>query len=220
MHNKRAFTLIELLVVLAIFAILISILVPVSIKAIEMGNRAKCVNNLKSIGVAFTAYATDNGGALPHHQPLPDGGAGFQETPDFSAIVTKVYTNGYVTDLRVWVCPSDKKDGNFGVSVAKDIGSFRSQQGNCSYMYISGYHLIRTPETPAVAPLLCDEANAREYGPATPGAMPKIGPGDNHGANIRNVLFLDGHVVTFKDANAANAIFDSLRHPEMICSVD
>lgn len=101
MHNKRAFTLIELLVVLAIFAILVSILVPVSIKAIEMGNRAKCVNNLKSIGVAFTAYASEHGGALPHHKPLPEGGAGFQETPDFSAIVTKVYTNGYVTDLRV-----------------------------------------------------------------------------------------------------------------------
>ena len=220
MHNKRAFTLIELLVVLAIFAILISILVPVSIKAIEMGNRAKCVNNLKSIGVAFTAYASEHGGALPHHKPLPEGGAGFQETPDFSAIVTKVYTNGYVTDVRVWVCPSDKKDGNSGVSVAKDIGSFRSQQGNCSYMYISGYHLMRTPESLAVAPLLCDEANAREYGPATPGAMPKIGPDDNHGANIRNVLFLDGHVVTFKDADAANAIFDNLRKPELICSVD
>jgi prepilin-type processing-associated H-X9-DG protein len=50
--------------------------------------------------------------------------------------------------------------------------------------------------------------------------MPKIGPEDNHGANVRNVLFLDGHVVTLKDANAANAIFDNLVNPKVLCSVD
>jgi len=38
--------------------------------------------------------------------------------------------------------------------------------------------------------------------------------------DVCNVLFLDGHVVTFKDANAANAIFDNLRQPSSICSVD
>lgn len=220
MHNKRAFTLIELLVVLAIFAILISILVPVSIKAIEMGNRAKCVNNLKALGVAYLAYASDHNGELPHFNELPTKiGESFSE-PGFADIVEIVYTNGYVTDLRLYICPSDKVDyGNAPVSPAKSIWEFNGD-GNCSYMYISGYHLMRTLETPAVAPLLCDESNKRENGAATPGAMPHIGPDDNHGANIRNVLFLDGHVVTFKDANAANAIFDSLRHPEMICSVD
>ena len=54
--------------------------------------------------------------------------------------------------------------------------------------------------------MLCDESNKREYGAATPGRMPKIDEDDNHGADVRNVLFLDGHVVTFKDADAANAM--------------
>ena len=87
-------------------------------------------------------------------------------------------------------------------------------------MYISGYHLLRTAETPSVAPLMCDESNDRELGSATPGNMPDLTADDNHGANIRNVLFLDGHVVTFKDADAANAIFDNLKNPGVICSVD
>lgn len=221
MRPKTGFTLIELLVVIAVLAILISILVPASLKGIEMANRSKCANNLKAIGAAFTSYAADNTGELPHHKPLPPATGSFAETPDFSAIVVKVYTNNYVTDLRLWVCPSDKVDGNNApVAVAEDIASFKSQQGNCSYMYISGYHLMRTAESPPLAPMLCDEANAREYGAATPGRMPKIGPDDNHGESIRNVLFLDGHVVTFKDANAANAIFDNLKNPAVICSVD
>ncbi len=220
MFRKRAFTLIELLVVIAIIGILVSIIVPASMRGIEMANRSRCANNLKAIGVSFTTFATDFKGEMPHHKPLPAANGSFQETPDFSAIAVKVYTNGYITDLRLWVCPSDKLDGGSPASVAKDIASFKSQKGNCSYMYVSGYHLMRTAETPALAPMLCDEANAREYGPATPGNMPKIGKDDNHGANIRNVLFLDGHVVTFSDANAANAIFDNLKNSAVICSVD
>lgn len=220
MSKKSAFTLIELLVVVAIIGILVSILIPVSMKAIEMARRSSCANNLKSIGVAFATYATDHQGALPHHKDLPPANGSFSETPDFTAIAVKVYTNGYVTDLRRWVCPSDKLDGNSPVSVARDIASFQSQAGNCSYMYVSGYHLMRTLETPALAPMLCDESNSREYGPATPGNMPRINENDNHGADVRNVLFLDGHVVTFKDADAANAIFDNLKNPSVICSVD
>jgi prepilin-type N-terminal cleavage/methylation domain-containing protein/prepilin-type processing-associated H-X9-DG protein len=221
MHKKSAFTLIELLVVIAIIALLAGILVPATLKGIEMAHRSSCANNLKALGTAFLAYAADHNGALPHYKPLPAGGGSFQEVPDFTAIAVHVYTNNYVTDLRLWVCPSDKTDnGGVAVSVAEDIASFKSQRGNCSYMYISGYHLMRTRETPAVAPVLTDETNQREYGPATPGAMPPLTAEDNHGADIRNVLFLDGHVVTFRDANAANAIFDNLQYPAYICSVD
>ena len=221
MHRKSAFTLIELLVVIAIIGILVAILVPASMKGIEMARRSSCANNLKALGASFLAYSAEHKGELPHFRDLPPADGSFQEINDFSAIVALVYTNGYVTDLRLWVCPSDKLDANnASVSVAPDIANFKSKYGNCSYMYISGYHQARTAEIPAAAPMLCDESNQQEYGPATPGNMPPIGPEDNHGASIRNVLFLDGHVLTIKDANAANAIFDDLKRPEVICSVD
>ena len=221
MRKKSAFTLIEMLVVIAILAILVAIILPASMKGIEMSRRASCANNLKALGSIFAAYATDHQGEFPHKNPLPPANGTFQEVPDFMAIVVDLYKGGYVTDLRLWICPSDRLDNNnVPVQQAKDIASFRSQQGNCSYMYISGYHLIRTQESPPTSPVLCDESNQRDFGAATPGNMPKIGPEDNHGANVRNVLFLDGHVVTLKDANAANAIFDNLVNPKVLCSVD
>ena len=223
MHKKSAFTLIELLVVIAILAILMAILVPASMKGVEMARRSTCANNLKGIGIAFTSYAADHNGELPHNKDLPAmvPGATFQEVSTLHTIITnQLYTGGYVVDLRLWVCPSDKIDLNdTPVKPATDIKNF-SSVGNCSYMYISGYHLMRTPETPAVAPVLADESNKRDYGPAKPGNMNSITNGDNHGENVRNVLYLDGHVVTFKTANAANSIFSNLVNSSIICSVD
>ena len=220
MHKKSAFTLIELLVVIAIIAMLVSILLPVSFKAIEMARRSSCANNLKSLGIAFTTYAADHKGDMPHYKtPL---GINFVEDPSFSRIVIPLATNGYVTDLRLWICPSDKEDQGYPVAPATDLASFNSDKGNCSYLYISGYNLISTMETPALVPLLCDEANVAEQGnlSSQAGNMPPLGEKDNHGADVRNVLFLDGHVVTLKDADAANAIFDNFKDPRFICSVD
>ncbi len=96
-----AFTLIELLVVIAIIAVLAGLLVPVLGRIQEGANSTKCSANLRQIGTAINAYATDADGLLPgplelyqlpYTAPLPAGSvpdAGNPETDPLDRQLTR-----------------------------------------------------------------------------------------------------------------------------------
>lgn len=63
--NKGGFTLIELLAVIAIIALLIGILLPALGKANEAAKAAKCISNMRQIGIGLQFYANNNNDNLP-----------------------------------------------------------------------------------------------------------------------------------------------------------
>ena len=106
------FTLIELLVVVAIIAILAALLLPSLKSAREMGKMVTCMNNLRQIGFACTAYGDDNDGVLVPPFWLTNGlksastGSWAQRLNDKGYIVYNGAWSPSTIKNKVWVCPS------------------------------------------------------------------------------------------------------------------
>ena len=73
LNCSRGFTLVELLVVIGIIAVLISIFLPVLGKARDRARRAQELSNLRQLGIACMAYASENRGLYPIGQPRTTG---------------------------------------------------------------------------------------------------------------------------------------------------
>ncbi len=222
---RRGFTLIELLVVIAIIAVLAALMFPAVSTALESARRSNCRSNQRQIGLGLKQYAMSNDGwyVLKGDRPGYDSGGNLTGEYPLRNHVIKMYSNGYITATSLWLCPSDRRDGVGGVNQVfdpKEFGPAYSTTRNCSYMYVAGYSDGGSDEVSITAPVLADESNKPENGAATPANMPKIDAGDNHGANFRNVLYLDGHVGAMESYDAANAIFDGLNNPNKLQSVD
>jgi len=102
-----AFTLVELLVVIAIIAMLVSFASPTISSAIERGRSAKCVGNLRQVGVAVQQYIADNDNTFPciaieGEDPVEghDGGEPLE------------VLGPYGLTQAMLVCPSDLANGN------------------------------------------------------------------------------------------------------------
>jgi prepilin-type N-terminal cleavage/methylation domain-containing protein/prepilin-type processing-associated H-X9-DG protein len=108
--TKRVFTLIELLVVIAIIGILASMLLPALSLAKEMGRRAQCISQLKSMGLGTSMYTNDSDGYLiPQSQYFSRFVLNGHADRDKEMGLGVLMWRGYVQAGATFKCPSDLK---------------------------------------------------------------------------------------------------------------
>ena len=101
----KAFSLVELIVVIAIIAVLTSFAMPAISSMIERGRSAKCVNNLRQIGMAVQQYVNENDYRFPliETDPPTIGNGG---RPALEALESYGVTRATLT------CPTDAVSTN------------------------------------------------------------------------------------------------------------
>ena len=139
MGKQSGFTLVELLVVIAIIAILMAILLPALNRAREQGKRAVCLNNVRSLTIAWVMYCDDFDGNLPKGWTTSDGWIqdipGYYTNPEEApeADHLKALRGGtlypYLKTTKIFRCPVAKKNELRTYSIPHAMNGFYSEGG-------------------------------------------------------------------------------------------
>ncbi len=213
--RERAFSLLELLVAVVIIGILALIIVPAVVKVKDKANAAKCVSNLRQIGVAWHLYLADNNGRFPSFRSYEmyywGGDKGSWGGPEKE--YRPLYP--YLSDMNVFRCPSDvatsEKEpfytysGNSYVMANSKQRGLLSMEASRNRVANPGvYAKLRKPSRTIM--VFEQTVRASEAGYTDPS---RSWYRDNwHRDDVSNILMADGHVETFERAK-----LDAYPHP-------
>jgi len=155
--KRQAFTLAELLIVIAIIGVLISILLPTLGAARRSANAAKCLAQLRDLGLAFQQYAQDNKRAFPVVEYSPPASFIIAGTPlrrswqDFLVkYIHKRDPDGnlgqYKNGSPLWGCPAFDPDNMWRDTI--DPGTVSFNVPTVPNKFNTGYGMSRWAMAP------------------------------------------------------------------------
>jgi len=127
---KKGFTLLELLASVAIVVVLAALLFPAATRGMESARSAKCLGNLRQLGVAASTYSSENDGRLV---PTYVAGADLASSKVWRGLLLP-----YLGDNgKAFICPSDRFEARRTVnSQTLNLGTQPTSYGiNMTYYY-------------------------------------------------------------------------------------
>ena len=215
--RRTGFTLVELLVVVAIIALLVSILLPTLGKAKEQARIAICLSNLRSLGLGFAQYTTDNNDWYP-----PSYYTGTLHGADYEYFFWDRNMLPYYGNIKLLHCPSDNlvrwwgEPRSYGLNLEISWGYWRlSESGDTRQN-----HKPEDVSNPSETIILGEQWETNYWGGPPPSATSKYNAYEtvicwkyydwylrgattdvHRNQDAANYLFCDGHAVLIQESD-------------------
>lgn len=190
---EKAFSMTEMLVSVAIIGILAAVLNPSIKGAMERSRNTKCLSNLRQVGGAMIAYATENDQKYP---PM------YNDTGNTSGLTWMWQLKSYLgmPENSMGTAPLPRSAGVFNCPSMKPAATAQriASYGINNYMSVASnkgwnYNRLAVPLTSTIIVTEIN-VNGEMYSPYSSGPVTKRHPGPS-----ANYLFGDAHVENIKE---------------------